>query len=58
MLPPPTANNHPPKQTQLPTQPTPNPNNMTCQKQVYSSNGTQQEPYSINDIHLQSRTTL
>ena len=47
MPPPPIANNTPQKPTQLPTQPTPNPNN---KRQAYSLH--------INDIRLRSGTTL
>ncbi|XP_059078054.1 uncharacterized protein LOC131876629 [Cryptomeria japonica] len=51
----------PPKPTQLPAQPMPNPNNKQSQQQhVYATDPNQYPAYVVNiiDIHLRSRTTL
>ena len=50
IIPPPIANSTPPKQTHLPNQPNPNPNNSKLQAQSYV--------ISSHNIHLRFGTTL
>lgn len=60
MSPPTSSSSIIPRPTQLPTQPTPNPNNKPLQQLAYSADPNQFPAYamSASDIHFRSGTTF